>query len=132
MGMFHLSENVFVTAQNRVVFSIMALHGASNLATVSSDHVEAIQTRIVRCAVVIPANFVYFRFRLATARSANCRDTKLVVFKKNILSRKKVVSKNKISSIYKRYFVTVKKHFPPKLVVFQKIFCHDKTHFRKK
>jgi len=71
-------------------------------------------------------------FRLSHDKVLHC-DTKFVVFQKNILSRKKVFSKNKISSFQKSYIVTVKKAFTKKLVVLhKKILCHDKTHFQKK
>jgi hypothetical protein len=37
MGLFSLQENVFVIAQNRLVFSIIKLNGASNFSTCGSD-----------------------------------------------------------------------------------------------
>jgi len=39
MGMFFLSENVFVTAYNRLVFSITSLHGENNTAIRIKKHV---------------------------------------------------------------------------------------------
>jgi len=42
MGMFFLSENVFVTAYNRLVFSITSLHGLQNLKSSLSVNITAL------------------------------------------------------------------------------------------
>ena len=114
MELFHLSENVFVIAQNRLVFSIISLHGikkSENLRYPCIVHQDAYCTaamtlcskRLLSLSCRDPRTCTAMRYDVTPNQQFS---------KKNILSRKKVFSKNKISSFYKRYFVTIKKHFP--------------------